>query len=137
MHVNKLLEKREDLIHNLEESWPKVFETILREYRHEGQPFYIYTFCKTRYHDTPPSYNIYHQPRKTIPDAFPGTILRKIYPKRGLAEIIWTLPQEEFFSLYKKGKAFHDPVVLDFIQKYQKGELTEEHLMEKEKYSKV
>jgi hypothetical protein len=110
----------------LEESWPKKMEEILSKFKHDGEDFYIYTFFKWNNHVDPPTYNVYHQPRFTYPDAFPGTICRRVSPSAGWSKIIWALPHREGFELYKEGKIFGDPVVDESIRKYMAGELDKE-----------
>ena len=62
---------------------------------------------------------MYHQPRLTRPEPLPGTTLIKVDPNEPeLATIIWTLPQEENFSLYAYGKCFGDPFVYDCVKTY-------------------
>lgn len=62
---------------------------------------------------------MYHQARLTRPEPLPGTTLMKVDPKDPLnAVIIWTLPNQENFSLYKYGKMFGDPIVYESVQKY-------------------
>jgi len=113
----------ENMWDRLEASWPKTMEKILNEYRHGGEDFYIYTFFKYDTHKDPPEYNVYHQPRLSYPDAFPGTICRRVSPTGGWSKIVWALPHQEGFELYKKGKMFADPIVEESIRKYLSGEL--------------
>jgi hypothetical protein len=126
--------KLESMWEQLESSWPRTMEKILKEFTHDGNEFYIYTFFKWNNHVNPPIYNIYHQPRKSYPDAFPGTILRRVDPRAGWAKIIWALPHQEGFDLYNSGKIFAEPLVNESIRKYLSGELDKEP---NDKYEKV
>lgn len=118
-------ERLEEMLDELERSWPKNFEKIMREFPHGNEKFYIYTFCKFNCHVIPWEYKVYHQPRFTKPDIFPGTILREVDPIKGTSEIIWTLPHREAFRLSQPGKIFSDPVVKDSIDKFMTGQLEE------------
>lgn len=130
----EIMTKLESMWEQIESSWPRTMEKILKDYDHGGRNFYIYTFFKWNNHVNPPVYNIYHQPRKSYPDAFPGTILRLISPSGGWARLIWALPHQEGFDLYQKGKLFADQTVNDSIRKYLAGELDKEP---EEKFEKV
>jgi hypothetical protein len=122
----EIVTKLEEMYAQLESSWPRTMEKILKDYDHAGEDFYIYTFFKWDNHVEPPHYNVYHQPRKSWPDAFPGTILRRISPTGGWIKIIWALPHQEGFNLYHAGKVFEDPVVSESIRKYLAGEFEKE-----------
>lgn len=122
----EVMTRLEDLWAQIESSWPKTMEKILEKYPHHGSDFYIYTFFKWNHHVNPPEYRVYHQPRLSYPDAFPGTILRRVSPSGGWAKIIWALPHREGFELYNQGKMFGDPVVAESIRKYLAGELDKE-----------
>jgi len=130
----EILTRLEDMYAQLEVSWPKTMEHILKKFPHNGEDFYIYTFFKWDTHVDPPKYNVYHQPRLSYPDAFPGTILRKVSPSGGWAKTIWALPHQEGFDLYREGKLFADKVVNESIRKYLAGELERDP---EDKYSMV
>ena len=120
---NSWMGRLEEMWTQLEESWPKTMENSLSKYNHGGEDFYIYTFFKWDLRLIPPKYNVYHQPRQSRPDAFPGTVLRLVSPKKGYAKIIWALPHQEAFQLYKEGKMFEDPVVNKSCQRYLNKQL--------------
>ena len=122
----EVMTRLEDMWSQLESSWPRSMEKILSEYDHGGEDFYIYTFFKWDHESNPPKYNVFHQPRKSYPDAFPGTILRRVSPSGGWAKIIWALPHQEGFRLYQEGKIFGDSVVDQSIRRYMAGELEKE-----------
>lgn len=119
--ANYAFTRLEDMIGQLEESWPKTFQTILEKYNHGNEPFFVYSFTKWDFKGLVPEYKLYHQPRKTMPDPFWGTILRKIDPANGKSEIIWSLPHEEGQRSYGKGKIFEDEFVQSCIEKKKKG----------------
>lgn len=62
---------------------------------------------------------LFHQPRLTKPNPLPGTTLLRLNPKDpDEIGIIWTLPHEEAFHNYQKGKIYSDPIVYQSIQNY-------------------
>lgn len=124
----------EEMYEQLEKSWPKTMEDILMRFKHDSKDFYIYTFFKWNTHIVPAIYNVWHQPRFSRPDAFPGTILRKISPTGGWSKIIWVLPHQEGMHLYDNGKMFADPFVSECVRKYRNGELD---LETEEEYKKI
>jgi len=124
----ELLTRLEDIQNQLDESWPKTLEKTLKEFSHGDEDFYIFTFTKWDYHESPPKFNISHCPIKFFPSswALPGTTMRKISPKGGWVKIIWTLPEEHAFEMYESGKIFADPIVHESIRKYKAGILGQE-----------
>lgn len=119
----RVFHRVDDMMSQLERSWPETFRSIMaRNLYPELDSFFIYTFEKWDYSADNPTYNIFHQPRKTMPDPFWGTSLRKVY-KDGRCEVIWALPHCEGQNNYKPGKMFHDPLVWSFIEKKISGEL--------------
>lgn len=113
----------DDMMSQLEKSWPETFKSIMKKNLFPDQDsFFIYTFEKWDYSGPDPVYNIFHQPRKTMPDPFWGTCLRKVY-KDGRSEIVWALPHCEGQKNYEPGKMFHDPIVYEYIQKKKSGSL--------------
>jgi hypothetical protein len=131
----KLLTRLEDIQVQLEESWPKTLEKTLAEFPHGDEDFYIFTFTKWDYSESPPKFNISHCPVKFFPSswALPGTTMRKISPRGGWVKIIWTLPEEHAFDLYESGKVFADEIVHESIRKYRFGSLGKEE----EEFQKV
>lgn len=124
----ELLTRLEDIQAQLDKSWPETLEKTLKEFPHDDKDFYIFTFTKWDYHTKPPKFNINHCPVGFYPGswALPGTTLRKISPKGGWVKIMWTLPEEHYFDLYKDGKMFEDKIVQESIRKYYAGELKQE-----------
>ncbi len=112
-----VMSKVEDILDQLEKSWPKTFETILEKYPLDE--FYIYTFVKKNMKTVPGTVTVYHQPRQTKPDPLAETILRKVNKKAGTVETIWALPHQEAVNLFKDGKLFADKEVFHYIQKFQ------------------
>ncbi len=105
---------------NSEEGWVKCVEQTTKWGcdNFAGWPFYIFSFVK-RIDDVSGVKKMYHQARLTKPDPVPGSTLLRIRPDRpGDAYIIWTLPNEENFGLYKHGKLFGDPIVYDSVQRF-------------------
>lgn len=135
VELSSVMTRLEDMWSQIEFSWPKTMERIIKEFNHHNEEFYIFTFFKWNTHLIPHSYDIYHQPRFTRPDAVPGTILRRVSPKQGWAKIVWVLPHQEGFELYKKGRLFEDQVVNESIRKYLSGELDKEK--DEQEYKKV
>jgi len=155
MPTSDPLDMFDKLAAELERSWPKRMEEMIKRFDHGGEDFYVYTFCKWKHphHDRKyvmdnngdlseitfdqkkeRTFEVYHQPRKTRPDPLPGTTCRVVSPKRGAAQILWTLPHQEGFELYQQGKIFADPFIADCIRKYLSGELAKEPV---EKFQKV
>lgn len=138
--TNHWMGRLDEMWSQLEKSWPKTMEEILSKFPHNSKDFYIYTFFKWDLSIIPSMYKVYHQPRWSIPDAFPGTVLRKISPSKGYAEIVWALPHEEGFKMYKSGRLFEDPVVNESIKKYLTGALdkmTEDNKDTFEEFEKI
>jgi hypothetical protein len=62
---------------------------------------------------------MYHQARLTKPEPFPGSTLLWCDPNNaGNITIVWTLPNQENFGLYKQGKMFSNQFVAECIKKY-------------------
>lgn len=131
----EILSRLEDLQSQLETSWPQMLEKTLKEFDHGDEDFYIYTFTKWDYHQIPPKFSINHCPLKICPESWflPGTTMRLISPKGGWVKILWTLPEEHYFDLFKSGKIFADPIVAESIRKYQ----SKQNPAEEERFEKV
>ena len=133
MKKSAVLTRLEEMYSQLETSWPKTMEDILSRFKHDSKDFYIYTFFKWNTHTVPATYDVWHQPRFSKPDAFPGTILRRVSPTGGWSKIIWALPHQEGMHLYESGKMFADQLVSESVRKYLAGELD----LEEEKFEKI
>ena len=136
IELSSVMTRLEEMWGQIEASWPKTMNRIIKEFNHGSKDFYIFTFFKWNTRLIPHTYTIYHQPRFTRPDPTPGTVLRKISPVKGTAEIIWVLPHREGFELYKNGRLFEDNIVNESIRKYISGELDREN-HNNEDYKKV
>lgn len=134
---------------NSEKDYVQTIQNIISSDPFGGHCFYIFSFVK-RVDDVSGIKKMYHQPRLTKPDPLPGTTLLRVNPKYPEeATIIWTLPNEEEFNLYKYGKMFEDPFVFECIEKYLHnpqeltkyipGDLSDEQIREiyKSKYDKL
>lgn len=119
LEINQVKSREEEIMSQLEESWPKTLNYILEMYPEDE--FYIFTFVKKDTHTVPMKFNVYHQPRTTKPEKISGTILQKINRKNGTSELIWALPHEESFSLFQKGKVYENEVVYKNINDFVKA----------------
>jgi hypothetical protein len=80
--------------------------------------FYIHSFVK-RVDDISGLKKMYHHPRLTKPDPTPGATLMRVDPNQPeVATIMWTLPNQENFEMYRYGKMFSDPFVHECVQKF-------------------
>lgn len=105
---------------NSEDDYVKMIQGIISSDPFLGNKFYIFSFIK-RVDDVTGVKKMYHQPRLTKPDPLPGTTLLRVdprYPEE--CTIIWTLPDEESFSLYQLGRMFENEFVFDCVQKFLK-----------------
>lgn len=132
---------------NSEEGYCRTIQEIIQSDPFEGHKFYIFQFVK-RVDDVSGIKKWYHQPRLTKPEPLPGTTLLRANPKDpGTVTIIWTLPNEENFSLYGAGKIFGDSFVYECIQKFlhnprelmkkEEGDVSEEKIKELYKNIKI
>ncbi len=122
--INSILLKQEELMAQLEKSWPKTFNKIIDEARKKGyEKFYIFSFPKKNFHVEPPTFTINHQVRLSKPLPLPSTILRHVDLKQGTSETVWTLPHEESFHLFARGKIYENEEVqrsIDYYRKHKK-----------------
>lgn len=115
----QILDNVEFMKQNSEEDYVNCIQSLIASRPFGDYKFYIYSFVK-RVDDVSGIKKMYHQPRLTKPDPIPGTTLMRVDPKNPLeARIIWTLPNQENFGLYKYGKMFSDPFVYECIEKYE------------------
>lgn len=106
---------------NSEQGYCDMVQKIIASKPFGKYPFYIFQFVK-RVDDVTGEKKMYHYPRLTKPEPLPGTTLLKCNPENPEeVTIIWTLPNQENFGLYKSGKLFQDEFVYDCIQKYLKN----------------
>lgn len=105
---------------NSEKDYCDTIQKIIASDPFSGNDFYIFSFVK-RVDDVSGVKKMYHQPRLTRPAPVPGTTLLRVKPSDPeSATIIWTLPNQENFQLYKAGKMFADLFVWECIEKYEK-----------------
>jgi len=103
---------------NTEEDYVKCIQSLITSKPFGDHKFYIYSFVK-RVNDNTGEKKMYHQPRLTRPEPLPGTSLLKVDPRSpDTAIIVWTLPNQENFGLYQRGKMFADEFVHECIQKF-------------------
>ncbi len=126
---DRVFSRLEDMADQLKKSWPETFEKMMRDVPESKRKFFVYTTTKWDYRGESPKYNVYHQVRDSMPDAFWGTTLRKIDRDSGTVELIWTLPHKDTIDNFNsKDKAFADPEIKRFIDMKKSGEL--DRLME-------
>lgn len=116
VHDNTLFWKE-----NSEANYCKTVKDLIASDPFDGHKFYIFQFVK-RVDDISGVKKMFHQARLTKPEPLPGTTLLRADPKDpDTVTIIWTLPNEENFGLYKEGKMFADLFVYECIQKFLKN----------------
>lgn len=106
---------------NTETDYVRCIQDLIASKPFGNRKFYIFSFVK-RVDDSSGVKKMYHQPRLTRPEPLPGTTLMKVDPNDPeTAMIIWTLPNEENFGMYKQGKMFADPFVFECIEKFKRN----------------
>lgn len=116
--VTEVFEKVDSLLKQVEENWPKTFESILKKTNKDK--FYIFTVMKKDWTKYPPEFTLFHQIRETKPEPLAGTSLRWVDRKRGTCEVIWALPHQEGMKLFDKGKIFANEKVAEDVKKFKK-----------------
>lgn len=125
---------------NSEEDYVRCIQKIIKSKPFGNRKFYIFSFVK-RVNDESGLKKMYHQPRLTKPEPVPGTSLMRVNPlDPETATIMWTLPNQENFGLYKHGKMFNDPFVHECVCKFlnnprefmvkEKDDLTDDQIRE-------
>jgi hypothetical protein len=118
---NQIWENTEFWKEHSERNYVACIQDLISSKPFGNRKFYIYSFVK-RVDDMSGVKKMYHQPRLTRPEPLPGTTLMKVDPSSPeTATIIWTLPNQENFGLYKAGKMFSDPFVHECIETYLKN----------------
>lgn len=103
---------------NSEKSYVDCIQNLIQSKPFGNRKFYIFSFIK-RICDVSGQKKMYHQPRLTRPEPLPGTTLMKVDPNDPeTATIVWTLPNQENFGLFKQGKMFADSFVYECIEKF-------------------
>jgi hypothetical protein len=111
--VRKIKEFTEYLGESNGQKFMEVVRDLIRLDPFDGHKFYIFSFIKLRDRQR------FHQPRLTKPDPVPGSTLLRVDPKRPEdMTMMWTLPGQEAFNLYKDKKLFADQFVYECIQTY-------------------
>lgn len=119
--VSTALDSVRNVKENSRKSYVDTVQKIIRSDPFDGHKFYIFSFMK-RVDDMAGVKKMYHQPRLTRPVPVPGSTLMRVDPKNPEeATIIWTLPNEESFGMYKVGMTFTDPFVFECIETFQKN----------------
>jgi len=127
--VNKIFENVRFFKENSEHGYVEMIQKIILSDPFFGNKFYIHSFVK-RVNDDTGIKKMYHHPRLTKPEPTPGATLLRVDPKNpSEMRILWTLPNQESFGLYKKGKAFADEFVFECVNTYLKNP---KQLMQKE-----
>ncbi len=106
---------------NSEKDYVNCIQNLIQSKPFGDHKFYIFTIVK-RVDDDSGVKKMYHQPRLTRPEPVPGTTLIKVDPNDPeTATIIWTLPNEENFGMYKEGKMFANSFVHECVEKYKRN----------------
>ena len=116
---NQAHENTEFWVYNSEKEYCDTVRKIIKSKPFGDNKFYIFQFVK-RVDDTTGIKKMFHQPRLTKPLPLPGTTLLRVDPQNpDIMKIMWTLPNQENFSLYMEGKMFAEPFVHACIQRYR------------------
>lgn len=116
---NQIFENVEFFKEGFDKDYCNTVQQIIKSKPFGNNRFYIFQFVK-RVDDVSGVKKMYHYPRLTKPDPLPGTTLLKCNPENpDEVTIVWTLPNQETFGLYKQGKAFGDAFVWECIEKFQ------------------
>jgi hypothetical protein len=140
LQKNQVLDNVEYFKQNSEDGYVKMVEKIIAQRPFGKHKFYILQFVK-RVDDRTGTKKMHHQARLTKPEPFPGSTLLRVDPNQTeQVTIVWTIPNQENFGLYKSGKMFADPFVHECIEKFLKspqelmqpmeGDLTEDQMRE-------
>ena len=125
---------------NSERDWVANLQSLISKRPFGDYKFYVFMFVK-RVNDVSGIKKMYMQPRLTKPEPLPGTTLLRVDPRDpGTAKMIWTLPNENNFAMYAKGKMFEDEFVHGCILKYlnnpralmqrEEGDLSDPEILE-------
>lgn len=125
---------------NSEKGYCDMIQKIISSKPFGKHKFYIFQFVK-RVDDATGVKVMHHQPRLTKPEPLPGTTLLRCNPEDpDNVTIVWTLPNQENFGLYKQGKMFSDPFVHECVKKFlenpkelmkrEEGDLDDEQIRE-------
>ena len=137
---NQVMDNVQFFKQNSEKGYSEMVQKIIESKPFGNHKFYIFQFVK-RVDDNMGIKVMHHQPRLTKPEPLPGTSLLRCDPNDpGQVTIIWTLPNQENFGMYKHGKMFSDPFVHECVKKYlenpkelmktEEGDLSDEKIRE-------
>lgn len=135
MKLNRL-ETHDRLEHFLKQSFEisDCCQDIVNKRPFGNHPFYIYAHARTipederfklyvsgayQTYDQVPLKSIVWQPRLTKPKADTNSMLFKAYPGTDNIKIIWMIPEEGQWYLFKKGMMTEDNTIYDSIQAYK------------------
>ena len=125
---------------DFEKGYCEMIQKIINSKPFGNHKFYIFQFVK-RVDDSSGVKSMKHQARLTKPEPVPGSTLLRCDPnKNDQVDIIWTLPNQENFGLYRYGKAFSDQFVHECVKKFmenprelmkrEEGDLSDEEIRE-------
>lgn len=121
LNKNQVMDNVEFFKQNSEQGYSEMVQKIIDEKPFGNHKFYIFQFVK-RVDDISGIKVMHHQPRLTKPEPLPGTTLLRCDPNDpGHTTILWTLPNQENFGLYKYGKMFSNEFVYDCVKKYKEN----------------
>lgn len=116
---NKIMDNVQFFKENSENDYVECIQSLIASKPFEEHKFYIFSFVK-RVDDVAGIKKMYHQPRLTKPEPIPGSTLIRVDPKDPeTALILWTLPNQENFNLYKYNKLFGDRFVDECVEKFK------------------
>jgi hypothetical protein len=119
--TNKIHENVNFFKENTEHGYVEMINKIIQSRPFGDVKFYIHSFVK-RVDDATGVKKMIHHPRLTKPDPTPGASLIRVDPEMpGEMKVMWTIPNQETFGLYKYKKAFADKFVWECINTYKKN----------------
>lgn len=119
MTKNKVMENVQFFKENSEDDYVKCIQNMITSQPFGNNKFYIFSFIK-RVDDVAGIKKMYHQARLTKPEPLPGSTLIRVDPRDpGTCHILWTLPNQENFGLFKYNKLFADKFVDECIQRFK------------------
>lgn len=121
MNITDAIESMHQWKDNSEKDWVDNLQDLINKKPFGNHKFYVFMFLKN-VEGVLDVKKLYMQPRLTKPEPQPGTSLMKVNPLiSDTAIMCWTLPHQESFGLYGKGKVFGDPFVKQCIDDYLKN----------------
>jgi hypothetical protein len=118
---NELFDSTQNWKDNSEKNYSECIQNLIMSAPFGAHKFYIFSFIK-RVDDASGIKKMIHQPRLTKPEPIPGGTLMRVDPRDPYtATLLWTLPNDQNFNLYKKGKMYADPFVHECIERFKKN----------------